>query len=386
MAHYFTQDLLIHLIIFQSALILIIISNLIVTRRTRRHSPPADLPKVSLLVPARNEEKHISICLESLLIQDYPSFEVVVLNDQSSDQTGVILADLVRTHPELRVLDGTALPPDKVGKNWACSQLAEAARGKLLFFTDADTYHHPRTLMDSVTALLGEGADLLTGFPRQILKTPGERLLVPFFSWAALAFIPLGLAYRIRMPAFSIAVGQMMLFRRETYEYIGGHSGVSSSIVDDLDLARIVKREGFRWRVVSIADRISCRMYQDGEDALAGFVKNMFAAFDFRMLPFAFVMTWLGIMFWEPLLILFLKLIGYVPEASPIQLAACLILAILVWALPYLHLGIPVRYSIYYPAVILSNIYAGILSIRHSLSGNLEWKGRLLTLKRWKWI
>ena len=386
MVNYFTLDLLFHLIIFQSVLILVLVTNLIITSRARRHHVPPDLPHVSILVPARNEEKNISSCLISLLDQEYPSFEVVVLDDQSSDKTGEIITQIAGTNSGMIVLEGSEPPPDKVGKNWACSQLAAAAGGDLLFFTDADTIHHPRCLVDSVTALLGEKADLLTGFPRQILATPGERLLVPFFSWAALAFIPLGLAYRIPLPALSIAVGQMMLFRKKTYHEIGGHSAVSSSIVDDLELVRNVKRAGMRWRVVSIADRISCRMYRGGREALEGFVKNLFAAFDFRLIPFIFVLGWLGLMFWDPLVVLFLKIMGAAPAAPPLQLAACLILSILVWALPYFHLRIPVRYSFYYPFIILANLYAGFLSVRRSISGRLEWKGRPLSQEHWKWL
>ena len=91
----------------------------------------------------------------------------------------------------------------QVGKNWACSQLAHQAQGELFFFTDADTLHQPGTLRAIVTALMGEQADLLTGFPRQEVHTWGERLLVPFFSWALLCFIPLALAYRLRLPVLS---------------------------------------------------------------------------------------------------------------------------------------------------------------------------------------
>ncbi len=100
-----------------------------------------------------------------------------------------------------------------MGKNWACSRLAQQAGGELFFFTDADTFHRPQTLRAMVTALMGEQADLLTGFPRQEMHTWGERLLVPFFSWAFYCFYPLALAYRMRMPALTVAVGQRMLFR-----------------------------------------------------------------------------------------------------------------------------------------------------------------------------
>jgi len=100
-----------------------------------------------------------------------------------------------------------------------------------------------------------------------------------------------------------------MLFRRETYLAIGGHADVSSSIVDDLILARRVKAAGFHWRVVYAADLVSCRMYHDNREAMDGFIKNLFAAFDIRLLPFLFVFMWLAVMFWEPLIVLVLMLV-----------------------------------------------------------------------------
>ena len=200
MAEYFTHDLILHLIVFQAVVLLIILSNIRLIHRARRHVPPPVFPTVSILVPARNEEKNIAACVDSLLAQDYPSFEVIVLDDQSSDATRSILETLGGGRTKLRILDGSPPAEGRVGKNWACIQLARQATGDLLFFTDADTLHHPQTLKAIVTALVGEQADLLTGFPRQEVRTWGERLLVPFFSWALLCFIPLELAYRLRLP------------------------------------------------------------------------------------------------------------------------------------------------------------------------------------------
>ena len=295
------QDQIIHIIIFQSVVLLFIWSNITITRRARRHNPPPVFPLVSILVPARNEEKNIARCVQSLLAQDYPSFEVLVLDDQSSDDTRLILDRMADSQPGLKVLSGEPLGGDWVGKNWACSRLAQQAGGELFFFTDADTFHQPQTLRAMVTALMGEQADLLTGFPRQEMHTWGERLLVPFFSWAFYCFYPLALAYRMRMPALTVAVGQMMLFRREAYQATGGHSSVRTFIVEDIMLARRIKASGMRWRVTYAADLISCRMYHGSIEAVNGFTKNLFAAFNFRLLPFVFVFAWLAVMFLKPI-------------------------------------------------------------------------------------
>ena len=386
MAKYLTHDLIITLVVFQSVVLLFILSNIRITRRARRHFPPPVFPLVSILVPARNEERNIAGCVQSLLEQDYPSFEVLVLDDQSGDNTRLILEKIAVSQPRLRVLEGEPLTGDRVGKNWACSQLAHQAGGELFFFTDADTLHQPQTLRTIVTALVGEQADLLTGFPRQEVHTWGERLLVPFFSWAMYCFYPLALAYRLRLPALSFAVGQMMLFRQEAYQAIGGHGGVSSSIVEDLMLARQIKASGMRWRVTYAADLISCRMYHKNHEAMHGFTKNLFAAFDFRLLPFLFIYIWLAVMFWEPLIILLLMIFGQAVQAQVNYLAICIGLSFLLWLIPYLEMGIPFGLALIYPFTILSNEVAAFLSLGNSLAGRLSWKGRKIAQARWKWL
>ena len=286
----------------------------------------------------------------------------------------------------MRVLEGEPLSGDHVGKNWACSQLAEQAGGELLFFTDADTHHQPQTLRTMVAALSGVQADLLTGFPRQEMHTWGERLLVPFFSWSFYCFYPLALAYKIPLPAFSIAVGQMMLFRREAYQAIGGHGSVRSSIVEDLMLARQIKAGGLRWRVTYAADLISCRMYRDSLEATHGFIKNLFAAFNFRLLPFVFVFTWLGVMFLKPIIVLLLIIFGQAPQAQVNSILVCIGLSVLLWLIPYVELGIAPGLAFIYPFTILSNEIAALLSLRNSLGGRLSWKGRKIAQPHWKWL
>ena len=386
MVDYFTYDLIFHLIIFQVVILLIILSNIWITRRVRRHSAPAVFPMVSVLIPARNEERNIASCVRSVLAQDYPSFEVLVLDDQSSDGTRAILEKLAISQPALRILHGKPPSGNQVGKNWACSQLARQARGELLFFTDADTLNRPDTLKTVVATLMGEKADLLTGFPRQEVHTWGERLLVPFFSWAFFCFIPLALAYKLRLPFLSIAVGQMMLFRREAYQAIGGHESISSSIVDDMSLARQIKAKRLSWRVSYIADLVSCRMYHSSREALDGFTKNLFAAFDYRLLPFLFAFIWLMVMFWEPLIVLAAMVSGLVIQAQAAAVVACLALSILLWLIPYGEMRIPFFLAFLYPFTILANCGVAFRSLKHSLGGRVVWKGRSIARPRWKWL
>lgn len=384
--NYLTHDLIIHLIVFQLVMLVVLLSNLVILHRARKHAPPVELPLVSILVPARDEEKYIGRCIESLLAQDYPSFEVLVLDDQSTDSTLAVLRQIANSQPKLKVLTGSTPPEGQSGKNWACNQLANQAQGDLLLFTDADTVHKPQTLSELVTALMGEEADLLTGFPHQELHGWVEKLLVPFFTWASLSFTPLWLAFLVRSQALVTAVGQMMLFQREAYLKIGGHAALGTAIVDDLLLARKIKTAGMRWRVTRLSDLISCRMYQGGWEAIQGFSKNLFAAFDFRLFSYVFVFLWLAFQSLTPLIVLVSYIFGKAPNAQIGNLAVCIGLSLLLWTILYLELDSPLYLAILYPVTILANVVVGLRSLCLSLTGRLTWKDRSLAKPKWKWF
>ena len=386
MVNYLTHWLIISFIYFQVGVLFIVLCNIVLLHRLQRHDQMITFPFVSILVPARDEEKSISKCIHSLLMQNYPDYEVIVLDDQSSDDTAVILERIGVDHPRLRILAGITPPEGFTGKNWACAQLAKHARGDLLLFTDADTVFGPQALRKIVSVLIGEKADLLTGYPRQVMDSWGERLLVPFFLWAVLCFTPLWLAYRLRLPNISNAVGQMILFEREAYLKVGGHAALGTVIVEDMALARSIKRAGFRWRVMNITDLISCRMYHRSQEAFDGFAKNLFATFDFRLIEFLFAYLWLGALFLEPLCILIARLSGLAPTASYKELAICIGLSVLIWCIPYRELKLPLALGIIYPITMIANEVAAFQSLWLSLNGRLSWKGRPLPRQKWRWL
>ncbi len=386
MITYLTHDLIIHLIFFQLVILAIILSNILILHRTRLHGPPSTFPFISVLVPARNEEKCIGGCIQSLLQQDYPSYEVIALDDQSSDSTLEILRKIESSQTRLKVFEGTPPPDDLSGKNWACTQLARQSHGDLLLFTDADTIFKSQALRLIVSTMLAEKADLLTGFPRQQVLTWGERLLVPFFSWTFLCFIPLWIAYRVRVPALSSAVGQMMIFQREAYQIIGGHENLRAVFVDDLMLTKRIKAVGLRWRVMNVTDLITCRMYYGSREAFDGFAKNLFAAFDFHLLIYLFVYIWLAVLFFEPPIVFIAQALGYAQTARIGELVVCISLSLLLWLIPNSVMGIPLPLGLIYPLTILANEVAAFRSLRSSLRGRLSWKGRPLRRPNWKWL
>ena len=377
LVNYFTDGALDGFIVFQSVLILIVLSNWLLLRRARRHPFPQRQPRVSILVPARNEEGRIGACLRSLLDQDYPDYEVIVLDDQSTDGTMVEILQVKNEFPRLVVVKGKPLPEGWLGKNWACHQLAESADGRILFYTDADTLHEPGSLSSIIRIVEGEKADLLTGVPRQVMRNWSERLLVPLFPWAFYSFNPLPLAYAIRFPELSAAVGQLMVFRREAYEKIGGHSRVKESMVEDLDLARAIKAAGLRWRVMDVTGLISCRMYHNGGEVFQGLAKNLFPAFEYRVLLYLFVWLWLGFVFLEPLAVLLAGALG-APLAADAWIKAwvCVALACFQWIFVFSRLKLPAWPGFFYPVFITGFLAMAFSSFWLTVTGRTSWKGR----------
>ncbi len=274
--------------------------NLAVLPRLRRFVPltPTSAPLVSILVPARDEAANIAACVRGLLAQDYSAFELIVLDDGSSDGTGAILAELAAADPRLRVLIGGPLLPGWLGKPNACRQLAEAAGGDLLLITDADVRHAPALLGQAVAAQQALGVGLLSIFPRQITRTWGERLIVPLMQhFAVYGLLPLPAMQRLRTPAFAAANGQFLLFSRAAYLACGGHSTVGGLVLEDVALARAVKRAGYPIALADGGDAITCRMYQGWAEVWAGFSKNLFAFFN-RSLPFLAVAILVALVLW----------------------------------------------------------------------------------------
>ncbi|MFI5359306.1 MAG: glycosyltransferase [Halanaerobiales bacterium] len=219
-----------------------------------------DYPFVSILVPARNEERNIERCVRSLLQQDYPNYEILVLDDESEDRTWEILSNLARDNKKLHIFKGNPLPEDWIGKCWACHQLSQSARGEYLLFVDADTEHKPTMLRSIIDAAQFYQADLVTGFPHEEVGSFSELLTIPLINWGILSAIPMPLAFALPHPALSITVGQIMLFKRESYEQIGGHVAVKNHVCEDMALGRLIKAMGFRWRLVDAGQVSRCRM------------------------------------------------------------------------------------------------------------------------------
>ncbi|QBD79546.1 glycosyltransferase [Ktedonosporobacter rubrisoli] len=237
-------------------------------------------PRVSIIVPARNEERNIRRCVTSLLEQDYPNYEVIVVDDGSTDATASILDELVTSHPRgerLWILRLRDLPPGWAGKPHAIQQGVQEARGEWLLFTDADTWHAPNALSSTLAQARQEQVDLFTIASTQELPTFWEKTLMP------MAFLGISMLYPPRLvndPSSPVAVanGQYILIRRQAYEQIGGYARpeLRDTLLDDRDLARVVKENGFKLKFVEGSGLLRVRMYHGLRDTWRGWRKNAF--------------------------------------------------------------------------------------------------------------
>ena len=241
-------------------------------------APVEALPRLSIVVPARDEERSIERCVRSLLAQEWLDFEVIVVDDRSTDKTASILDRLASEDNRLRIVRGEPLPTGWVGKPWALVQGARVAHGDWLLFTDADSTHTARGAASALWFATRGGFDALSIVTHQELGSFWERAALPaILGTILLVSGPLGAINDRSMPQKAVANGQYILVARTAYEALGGHSALRGQIVEDVAFARRMKADGRFHFVFAGGDRIaSVRMYRSGREIWSGFTKNTF--------------------------------------------------------------------------------------------------------------
>ena len=230
-------------------------------------APP---PQISVIVPARNEEASLADCLQSLTAQTGVTFEIIVVDDHSTDRTRAIAASF----PGVRLIEAGPLPAGWTGKNNAVIAGAQAARGEWLLFTDADTVHLPGSLAAALKEAQENGAELLSYSPEQIAVTFWEMATLPVvFAELARQYSP----SKVSDPSSPIAAanGQYILIRRDTYAAVGGHAAIAGNILEDVALARAVKSSGRKIRFRYGANAVRTRMYRNYRQLRDGWTKNL---------------------------------------------------------------------------------------------------------------
>lgn len=233
-------------------------------------------PRVSIIVPARNEAHQIAACLDSLTAQDYPDWELVVVDDRSEDETHALIKAAAARDARVAAIRGDHLPEGWMGKSWANHQGVARASGEYFLFTDADTWHHPNALSSAMRHLLASQGDAMTLIPFLDCRSFWEKLIQPAIIFSIAATLPLERLEDPRRPE-AIFNGQFILIRRSAYEAAGGHGAIRASVVDDLSLAEKVKASGGVIRYPVGVELMKVRMYTTFAEIWKGWSKNIFA-------------------------------------------------------------------------------------------------------------
>ncbi len=357
--------------------------NLLRAPRLERARAPIRRRAVSILVPARDEERNLGALLALLLAETWEDLEILVLDDGSRDGTAAIASAAAEVSasagpeaPRVRLLAGEPVAPGWLGKSWACAQLAAAARGEVLIFCDADARPQPGAVAATLGLMEELGADALSCLPRQELGSWGEKALVPLvLHLPVIGMLPLPLVHRRPEPSLSLGVGQWFAFGRDAYRRCGGHAAVRDALAEDVALARRLKLAGCKTAVALSTRLVSVRMYRGFAEAWEGFGKNLV------------VLTGSGWL--RPAAVLAFFLLAYV---APWAMAAAVPagLASPAWLLPAaLLLGQRLAVAATFREPPLSwlwhvpgSLLVAALALRSRAGfrkGSLRWKGRVLT-------
>ena len=342
-------------------------------------TPPAEpLPTLSIVVPARDEERSIEACVRSLLAQKWLDLEVIVVDDRSTDATPRILERLAREDARLRVVRGEPLPEGWVGKPWALVQGERLARGSWLLFTDADSTHAPEGAASMLWLLTRSGIDAASIATHQRMVTFWEKAVLPSIL-GTIMFVsgPLGDVNDPRKPRSALANGQYILVSRAAYDALGGHSALRGEIVEDVAFARRLKTDGrFRFLLIGGQRIASVRMYHSLPEIYAGFTKNVYKGADGNLLALAggIVFT-LAISIAPPTFAAISLAKRHYPEALEALAATVAIVATASWGMR--RAGFPRRLALLQP--LGTAVFAAIIgnSTFRVVSGRgVSWRGR----------
>lgn len=321
---------------------------------------------VSILIPARNEEQNILNLLSSIRNQNYHNYEVIVLDDNSTDNTLQLSRDHCGNDQRFRIISGKELPKEWVGKNYACFQLAQAASGKYMIFLDADVIIADGLINNAIHRMKIRRLSLLSLFSNPVMITIGERIVVPLMHFVLLNLIPLRLVRLSNNLIFSAASGQFMMFESENYKENQWHEQAKKKIVEDIEIMKQIKDFGYKGEALLANGYIYCRMYKSFGEAIHGLSKNFLAGFN-NSVP--------GL-----LLYIFLVVLG------PIAIASILSIELLLFGLSLILLSrVMISLAagqnvwlnvILHPVQLFCMVIISVLSVKKRLTKTILWKGR----------
>jgi len=354
-------------LVFTALRLLTALSNLVL-RQWLHEGNPVTEEKVSILIPARNEEKNIGQLLESIISQEYQNWEAIVYDDLSEDQTASTVSNFATKDKRIRLIKSEGLPEGWRGKNRGCHILAQEAQGAWLLFLDADATVGKHLLSDAIAHMQKYRLQLLSIFPFQIMKSFGEKVTVPLMHWVLVSLLPLILTRKTRMPSLSAANGQFMLFEASTYHRFRFHEKMRAYATEDIVISRYMKRQGLKIHTLLSRDQVRCRMYHSFREAAHGFARTMIAFFGGNItltLLYALITTFGVIPVW----------LSMGMPATISYLVATLMIRILV--------SLAAKQNVLFnfataPVQQLAFFAISILAINNKIRKKTSWKGRLV--------
>ena len=376
------QTLTVLQLILIVAVILYMTANIIYLVRLQPVVQPIfNPPRISVCVPARNEERGVEACLQSLLNQDYLNFEVIAIDDHSTDSTTEIMQALAQEYSHLKVLEGINLPEDWLGKPFALNQAFKVAQGEYLLFTDADLVFKSTALNTAVHVMRERKLDVLTLMPKAEFGSFWEQAVQPvIFGFIA----SLTRFKNVNNPGHKSAMGfgAFLMFRRAAYEKIGGHEAGKADILEDVLIAKRAKRAGFKLLVADGKQLFSIRMYFGLKEIWFGWQKNMFLAMNESVVKATYnIFVVLGFLF-TPYIILAINIFE---QIGWFWIGLAVASVVLVSAAAYKtcdELGLHRNAAALFPlgALVMAAIMANSM-FQTLVRKKTEWRGRVYSVK-----
>jgi chlorobactene glucosyltransferase len=337
------------------------------------------LPFVSVLVPARNEERNILNLLNSISNQNYPNYELIILDDNSTDNTANIVSEFIanNSYINIQLIIGRELPSGWIGKNWACFQLSESANGDILIYTDADNTHSKDAIITSVNAINRNNVDFLSAFPEQILVTFWEKVITPFIDLVLYSLLPLILVKNSKFTSLSAANGQWIVIAKDAYKITGGHNTLKNKIVEDVEFCKLIKSKNLKAMVLNGQEIIFTRMYHNLTEIISGFNKNFYGLTNNNIFIFLFLMTFFTLLGILPFVYLFCFALNYVIILTLLLLLWQILLSLMIkqnkiTEILFQFITLPIK--------LIFVFIIGIKSMYSNYSGNITWKDRKVKL------
>lgn len=352
-------------------------SNLLFLKLKTRNASITEGPLISVCIPVRNEQHSIGACIESLLDQSYENYEILLVDDNSTDETWNIINSYAQKHRLIRAIKGKPLPESWNGKPYAMSQLVKEAKGQFILFTDADTNHCKDSISFAYTNLITHKKDLLSGYPRQCARSKLTSIIVSAMNFNLFSITPLWVQYHLNLPALSLAIGQFLFVRSSSLQESDVFSQIRKTITDDIHIARILSKQGFGQLFLDVSSVVSCRMYDSPREAYSGISRNIIDFFDNHSFLLILVIPLAFLCFLAPSLCLAVYLLQGIMIPSLLIVAS--LLPSISWGILLWHLRYPKIVCLLFPFTLLFIISMCLKGVYTFCTGKgFLWKGRYI--------